>query len=501
MRQPFKHQTEALQRSLNRKTFALFFEQRCGKTKVIIDTAAAHFKQGTINGAIVIAWPNGVQHVWNEEWPKDWPESEPYKLVAWRSHGIKKQILDDLLNFQGMSIFTINCEAMKPAWTFISQFFKRRRLLVVADESSWGKTPSAERTKRLLALGRHKNAVLRRILDGTPADEGPFDLWAPCAFLDLNLLGYPTFFGFKAHFGEYKEGYAPGGRKFKQLVTHRNLDELNEKLSHFSMRVKRSDISDAPPKIYRSLYFELTPKIRKVYDRLRDEYIADLNIGEQIVENVLKRMIRLQMVARNYYPPEEVGIVCKSCLSEGFNDSETCEICDGLGIIVEKTKLERIDKEHHPAQDVLIQELKQINNPVVIWAKFRQDVTDVIDALELAGRTSVRFDGTVSAHQREEAYQAFINGEVDSIAATVGSGLSRGRNLTRAGSIIYYSNDFGLRTRRQSEDRAESLSRKISTDIVDLVAENTRDIDIITALRDKKSLAELIMGDPPEQWL
>jgi hypothetical protein len=39
------------------------------------------------------------------------------------------------------------------------------------------------------------------------------------------------------------------------------------------------------------------------------------------------------------------------------------------------------------------------------------------------------------------------------------------------------------------------------TDVVDLVAEGTRDLDVIEALRAKRSVAEMIVGDPPSRWL
>ena len=43
--------------------------------------------------------------------------------------------------------------------------------------------------------------------------------------------------------------------------------------------------------------------------------------------------------------------------------------------------------------------------------------------------------------------------------------------------------------------------RKISTDVVDLVAEDTRDLDVIEALRQKRSIASEVMGDPVVKWI
>lgn len=503
MRQALQHQAHALRRSLNERAFALFFEQRCGKTKVVIDTAAHHYKQGNIDALLVVVWPNGVQNVWNEEWPKDWPDTERSKVVVWKSGKMaSKDGMEDLralIGFDGMAVVAMNCEALRTdlCQRFLKSFMSRRKVMIVADESSWAKSPSSQQAKALVTLGNHKNCVLKRILDGTPADEGPLDLWMPCFFLDPKLLGYSTFFGYKQRYCKLETGYGPGGRQFQKVAGYRNIEELNAKLDKFSVRVRRADISDAPAKVYQSRFFQLTAKQRAVYNRLRDEYMVDLGEGDIPVADVLRRMTRLQMVARNYYPPEENADYCPTCHAV---NADMCEDCGGLGVKVYTTRLKRID-DVNPAQEALRQELNATRGPTVIWCRFRQDVTDAMDACRANGRVPVRFDGTISSNERETSYLAYRAGNADDIVATISSGLSRGRDLTRGLSSIYYSNEFALRARRQSEDRTESLSRTVSTDVVDLVAEDTRDLDAIQALRDKRDLASLIVGDPIEKWI
>jgi hypothetical protein len=54
----------------------------------------------------------------------------------------------------------------------------------------------------------------------------------------------------------------------------------------------------------------------------------------------------------------------------------------------------------------------------------------------------------------------------------------------------------------QSEDRAEAEGKKDGTGIVDLVAENTLDDDvIIPALRAKREIADYVMGERRGKWL
>jgi superfamily II DNA/RNA helicase len=112
-----------------------------------------------------------------------------------------------------------------------------------------------------------------------------------------------------------------------------------------------------------------------------------------------------------------------------------------------------------------------------------------------------RYDGQVPRDEREASYHAFRAGELDGLVATEKSGLGRGHDCSRARLAIYYSNEFSLRDRRQTEDRTENMVPDSWTDVVDLVAEGTRDLDVIEALRAKRSVAEMIVGDPPSRWL
>jgi SNF2 family DNA or RNA helicase len=54
----------------------------------------------------------------------------------------------------------------------------------------------------------------------------------------------------------------------------------------------------------------------------------------------------------------------------------------------------------------------------------------------------------------------------------------------------------------QAEDRLETVNLgRGSTSIIDLVAQDTVDEKIVTVLREKKHLADLITGDKFKEWL
>ena len=74
--------------------------------------------------------------------------------------------------------------------------------------------------------------------------------------------------------------------------------------------------------------------------------------------------------------------------------------------------------------------------------------------------------------------------------------------MTEAKNVIYYSNNFDLEKRLQSEDRAHRIGQTNKVTYVDLVAKDTIDEKIVDALRNKLDLAQEVLGDDKWQdWL
>ena len=78
---------------------------------------------------------------------------------------------------------------------------------------------------------------------------------------------------------------------------------------------------------------------------------------------------------------------------------------------------------------------------------------------------------------------------------------SEGLNLFIANNVIYYTNNFKLGERQQSEDRAHRIGQDKNVMYYDLIASNTIDQKIIKALTDKMELASMITGDSIKEWL
>lgn len=502
----WEHQAECFRLSADMAVYAILFEQRCGKSRVIVRTGVHLFQLHEID-AIGILAPNGVHRNWiTDEFPKHAPLDLPWKGLIWRSNKAKQvgyqRQMAELLEFSGLPILAMNIEAIihDSAKAFLKKFLVQRRCLLAIDESDTIADPGAKRTKTARAAGRY--APYRRILTGTPAAEGPLDLFSQFAFLDTSILGFTSYYAFRARYAKFEEGYDPRtGRTFPKLAGYLNVEELAGKMAPYSMRVTRAEISDAPPKIYAKRYFSLSEKQRAVYTELREKFIVELSDGQITAANVLARYTRLQQITSNIAVLDATAIECPQCITHTGQVEETCPVCEGLGFTVPTidTRSVRVG-DANPRLETLITDVKTTSGQNIVWCRFNLDVDDVMAALRSIGRKPVQYDGRVGEDDRTRNKQKFVSGEASDFIGKTSSG-GRGLDLSCASNVYNYSHYFSLRLRLQGEDRAEGVMKKFSTAIIDLIAEETVDERIVPALREKKSLADLIVGDDPKEWI
>jgi SNF2 family DNA or RNA helicase len=477
---PFPHQAEVFEETKDEKTYALFWEQGVGKTKITIDTFSHQYINGDIDCVIVVA-PNGVHRNWvTDELPTHASPAIPLRAYAYSSAkaGTKRQEqeLDALLKHNGLSFLAISYDAWvtEKGKKYVWKLMKKRRVFLVLDESHRIKTPNAKRTRSILLGGKY--AVSRRILSGTPVTNGPFDIYSQMLFLDAefwkNKLDIASFSAFKSYFGVWDKGYNRAqDREFEVLLDYRNLDELSEAVKGASSRVTKKQALDLPEKLYTKRYYEMSPAQKRVYEALEQEFSVWLEDGNLVTAQLaITRMLRLQQVLCGYIPAD--------------GDEEPTEL---------------IDRKNNPRINVLREAIEDIQGKAIVWATWTRDIDMIMEELKAAGRNPVRYDGTLSDEQREESKRRFKHGDATDFVAN--SQMSEGLTLTEANTVIYYNNSYKLIDRMQSEDRAHRIGQKHPVLYVDLVCPGTRDENAIEALVAKLDVASTILGDEKKEWL
>ena len=466
---PYQHQVDALTISYNREKFALFMEMGCGKSKVIIDNFVHLFKNQKINGVLILA-PKGVYDTWfSKEIPNHTPDEINYHTVKWSNANTqknKKSLATLYEEPNRLNILIMNIEALstKKGAQFITDFLFKRRCMFIVDESTTIKNHKAKRTINAVRLGKY--AHYRRILTGSPVTKSPLDLYSQAYFLDPSLLGFNSYFSFRARYANLMDRSA-NGRTFKQVVGYKNLTELNESLLKFSYRVLKKDCLDLPDKVYLKRIIQMTDEQKRVYRDLQKQAKALLSTGTVTITHIITQLVRLHQVSCGF-----VGL-------------------DGGGL----TEL--------PSQRLpeLMEILEETDGKVIIWANYRHDIQKIEQELiKIYGAESVgTYHGGVSQERREEVIDEFQNLE-SPLRFFVGNTQTGGYGitLTAASTVIYYSNNYDLEKRLQSEDRAHRIGQVNKVTYIDIVCERTVDEKIVKSLRQKQNIAQTVLGE--EKW-
>lgn len=546
-------QRDTFDRSYDKPRFAIFHEPRCGKSKIIVDTCCYHWHVKDsplhVTGCLIVAWPNGGHYGWVLD---AFPESftGKWKGFMWDADSLNtnkgREEFEAFLKFDDFKVFAVGADSLKSEKTqkAIGRFMVAcGRIMAVGDESSFMVEEKALRTKVMQSISHGPKAkqyvVMRRILDGTPVDRaGPLDYYSQVGFLGFDVLGYPNPVEFRNHYAEikiggrgefwaavkelranYEKNYSPeiaqeialreAKKKFKRgdwweavaedddgRPVFRNMDELWGKLDPISSRETFAGcFPNAPRPTYDKVEFDLTPEQRRVYDQLAEEYRADLADGSEIeASHHLARMLRLQQVASNYYPEHDKIHLHADCMGMG------CEGCDDTGIVESKVPLRLIDAKRNPRLDALAERLKQ-DKPIIVWARFKQDVDLIMELCESLGRKAVQYDGRVKSRAKLQNRIDFQDGHADTFVANQAAA-SRAIPLFRAQEHCVVSNIYSFRTRRQMEERAEHGRKTTSTALWDLVAKDTvDDLAILPALRTGMDVSTFVLKDAKRSWI
>lgn len=473
---PYKHQVTGFMLSRDLPYFGLLMEPGTGKTKLTLDTAAWLFLQGKIDSMLVVC-PNSVKDTWLEELEAHLPDKIKTDVFLWEPktrHKIDAWIHSTEARGKLLRVLIMNVEAFSTdqgadhALTFVA----KHNVIMVVDESTRIKSPSAKRTKRIIKVGRATN--YRRILSGFPAPQSPLDMYTQLKFLHADTLPFSSYFSFRNRYALL------GGFNGKVIVGFSHTEELQEYVNKVSYRVLKADCLDLPEKVYTRLTVDLSPEQKRLYAEMRDEMTMEMSGIKVSVQYALQKLTKLARITGGFFSYEQLD-------DDTQMTSRQLRLIDGP----------------NPKMDALLEVIEDAAGKVIIWAKFRAEL-DLINKVlteKFGEGSTVLFHGGVQNSVRQVGRRAFQQegGPRFFVGQPQAGGI--GITLTKANTVVYFSNDFNLENRIQSEDRAHRISQTRTVTYTDIVGRGTLDIKLLAALRRKKGLSDLVTGDPTLKWI
>ena len=470
---PFPHQQKELDEHWD--TFNRFHrhEQGLGKTKLCIDNAAMLWRAGYLDFVITIA-PNGVHRNWySDEIPRHMPDDVDSMSVCYHTQKAKtkkhQKELADLLKHPGLGWLCMSYDAVstKAGYELIFNTLKDKAVMLIIDESHYIKTPKAAITRKMRTLSRW--AKFRRVMTGTPTDGNPFDLYSQVAAYNPEFWprhGLRTFAEFKNRYGTWKKGFNSAGREFPVLVSYRNIDELKKIVDFTGSRLTK-DLLDLPEKLYTKRYVQMNPAQRAAYNDMINTCVTFIN-GE-----VCSADIALSVLTKLHQ------------ITSGFIKTDGGEI----------KPFDGPDHRLIAAREIV----ENAQHKVIIWANFVRNIDVLMH--ELKDFNPVRYDGSVDEEGKHRAKHLFNTSEKHRVFIANPLAGAEGLTLIEAKTSVYYSQNFRLIKRQQSEDRNHRIGQNNAVLYIDMVAEDSVDQKIVEALRRKFDIASQLTGDTLKEWI
>lgn len=432
-----EYQADAVEKLRKIKVGALFMEQGTGKTITALELCRLRLEKGKVDRILWLCLYSAKQNIKAEILKQAPVEMLPLITIC----GIESLSSSVRIN------------------SYLLGLVKEKRTFLVVDESLLAKNPYAYRTKNIDRLS--ELCEYKLILNGTPISKNEADLYAQFHLLDWRILGYKSYWSFAANHIEYDRNIP------NKIVRCLNTDVLAEKIAPYSVEIKKDDYLDLPPKRYMSLPFYLTMEQELHYDDIANRLL--MQVDEFKPETIYRLFSGLQAVTSGFRVYFEKG---------------------KKGYLHMRTKPFFETPKENPRVQKLLEEISN-EEKFIIFCKYTREIEDLYLVLsEKYGEDSVtRYDGKIPLKKRDKNLEKFKN-KASFLLANKGCA-AYSHNLQYCSNIIYFSNDWNLGTRMQSEDRVHRIGQEKKVWITDLFAANTLDRQILDCLRRKENLLEV----------
>lgn len=416
---PTRYQVATMKKILKHKRYGVFYEQRVGKTRVVIDVLGIRAMKKDINGAVIIVCPKSVLGEWEKQLeqyldtrvkiinynrltPTERNNLTPVKAQEYNSF----DLIIVLVNYGTLSYRERSIYKKYTHWDNISKYVGKVDTLI-CDESHLIKSHTSNRNKICKKIASKCNSVI--LMTGTPLAKAPRDIYG-----QLKVLFKPGVW--ELTWADFKNRYCKmGGFEGKQIIGYKNTDELNAIIKKVSDRYLRSQVMREPEKKTQIHTLDWTDTARAMYDQMRKNSLIEFEKGDVTAQLAITRLMRLQQV----------------CSGWVYDD-------DGI-----------LHYLHTHKTDQLKELCSSISNMVVFY-RFTQ--TQHLITQQLDGKNYGVICGATKADDRTQLFSAFQEGRLQYLIVQISAGCM-GVKLSKAQDIVFYELDFSLSNYLQARDR------------------------------------------------
>jgi hypothetical protein len=483
-REPLPHQRLLLDRAYGYRCFALHWPMQVGKSKAAIDLCTAHHMEDHIR-AVVVLTKRTLRNNWGDALRDDCPVPYATHLPETGNPDRMRRFMKEPKNaFRWYLIGweSLSQGSMSDLLREIIDVEAPTGVAIVGDETTYIAGHKSERAA--VAVEVSKKAKYVYALTGTPALEGPMNLFSQYKFLNPNIIGIDDFLAFRNRYaimGGYQREVAPGKKVATQIVGYRNLDELMKAIAPFTDEVDKVKALKLPPKRTTKFMVELTKELRAAYEHVRKEGVIKAAKGEpdHVIQNCLELELRLHQIAGGY------AVKAREERRIGADGKPK------VRMVYDPVQL--VKPEANPKMIEVAQFIEEIRHKsqFLLWAQYAPEIEGLRWWLRKMGLRIGELHGGVPDAERQPMVRAFREGHLDCVLGNPGTG-GMGYTMMTAEYNLFYNNSNKAIDRVQAEDRNYGQGQTKSPVVVDFLAEKTVDKVRYAALERKLDLAEYL---------
>lgn len=411
----------------------------------------------------LVICPKALLYTWGEWFARCRP-TERVMVIDPRSKATREPFLTSLRDHLH-DIYVIHYEGLR---LLLPQMHAVEWLHIILDEAHRISNRKTQTSKAVRAL----KADWRTALTGTPAERMVDQIWAILNFLDRKT--WSSYWAFRKRYVLEKVDPVRGYRTVVG-ANPATLPELHARLKPIMVRRRKQDVlPELPPKRYKNVWVDLSPKQRKVYQQMKEKMLAW--VGEHEDEPlqatvVIAQLIRLQQIA---------------LATPDFNE-------DGQIILSEPSS--KLD-----ACMEIIEDLVANGEQVVVFSQFTRMIDLLCDRLERAGIYTGKYTGQTRQTTRTRIEQEFQAGNLSVFAGQFQAG-GVGLNLQTAGTVIFLDRAWTGGVNLQAEDRIHRMGQlATSVNVIDILARGTIDRGRHQHIRTSWHEVQKMLGDKRFDW-
>lgn len=439
------------------------------KTRAALEAIRYKFEHDMIDVAVVICKRGGMG-TWQRE-NAMWTSGLSTRLLIDITVPRRIQAIEAFDPNEEKQIFVINYDVTSKMQDTIVALCKRYRVGLVLDEIHQIKNPKAGWSEAAMTFAAH--CAWRLGITGSPILQGAQDIWSQWYVVDLGQEFGANNVQFRREF------FDENPYDFKISPKKGALEAIALKMRKRGFRYTKEECLDLPPKTYLPpIEVEMAKEQVKAYKEMEATLVAELTEYNHVLvydgdeerkvataANQLAMILRLTQITSGFLPTLEHG-------THFF--------------------------EPNPKMQALLELIEENINEqqIITWARYRHDHDQI---MKLGAKWNpVLIRGGVSQKSRDDIEVGFQSGKYRWLVGSPGAA-GESLNLFAASLSGYYSQDYKLGYRRQSEDRAHragsEMHKKIS--FVDFLCtlpggKPTVDHQVSAALAQKKGVAEFV---------